>query len=61
LKAIELKLEKEGGAFVVPVVISDKITLEFTLDSGQADQFQPMYSGALVRAGTVSIADLIDK
>jgi hypothetical protein len=32
-----IPLKPEGGTFVVPVLINDKITLDFTLDSGAAD------------------------
>jgi len=35
--AESIALKKEGGTFVVPVVINDKITLNFIIDSGASD------------------------
>ena len=40
--AESVPLRSEGGTFVVPVLINDKITLDFTLDSGAADVSIPL-------------------
>jgi len=59
--AASVLLKRDGGTFVVPVLINDKITLEFTLDSGAADVSIPAdVFSTLVRAGTVSKGDFID-
>jgi hypothetical protein len=56
-----IPLKPEGGTFVVPVLINDKIPLDFTLDSGAADVSIPLdvYS-TLQRAHTISKADLLE-
>jgi clan AA aspartic protease (TIGR02281 family) len=54
-------LSREHGTFVVPVVINDKITLNFTLDSGAADVSIPAdVFTTLRRAGTITRNDLLD-
>ena len=54
-------LKPKGGTFVVPVLINDKITLDFTIDSGAADVSIPAdVFSTLVRAGTVAESDLLD-
>ncbi len=59
--AMSIPLKKEGGTFVVPVLINDKITLGFTLDSGAADVSIPAdVFSTLVRTGTVAESDFID-
>jgi clan AA aspartic protease (TIGR02281 family) len=60
--AESIALKQEGGTFVVPVLINDKITLNFTIDSGAADVSIPAdVFSTLVRAGTITTADLRDK
>ncbi len=55
-------LKLEGGTYLVPVVINDKITLNFTVDSGASDVSIPAdVFSTLVRTGTVSQSDLRDK
>src|SRR3984885_8472356 len=50
------------GTLQVPVVINDKITLDFTIDSGATDVSIPAtVFSALTRNGTVSAQDLLDK
>src|SRR6516162_2433738 len=56
-----IPLKSDGGTFVVPVVINDKITLNFTLDSGAADVSIPAdVFSTLVRTGTILKSDYID-
>jgi clan AA aspartic protease (TIGR02281 family) len=56
-----IPLRLEGGTFVVPVLINDKITLDFTIDSGAADVSMPAdVFSTMVRAGTVERGDLMD-
>jgi clan AA aspartic protease (TIGR02281 family) len=55
----EVPLKKDGGTFVVPVLINGAITLDFTLDSGAADVSVPAdVFSTLVRTGTISDADI---
>jgi clan AA aspartic protease (TIGR02281 family) len=50
------------GTLQVPVVINDKISLDFTIDSGATDVSIPAsVFAALTRAGTVSRQDFLDK
>src|SRR5215831_5919363 len=54
-------LQSEGGTFLVPVVINDQITLNFTLDSGAADVSIPAdVFSTLVRTGTIRQSDYLD-
>jgi hypothetical protein len=54
-------LKQEGGTFVVPVLINDKITLNFTLDSGASDVSVPAdVFLTLTRTGTIEKDDLMD-
>jgi hypothetical protein len=56
-----VQLKADHGTFVVPVVLNDRITLPFTLDSGAADVSIPEdVFTTLVRAGTISKGDLRD-
>jgi clan AA aspartic protease (TIGR02281 family) len=56
-----IPLISEHGTFVVPVVINDKITLNFTIDSGASDVSIPSdVFSTLVRAGTVAKSDFLD-
>jgi tetratricopeptide (TPR) repeat protein/predicted aspartyl protease len=55
-----IPLRSEGGTFVLPVLINDKITLDFTLDSGAADVSIPLdVFSTLRRTHTISDADLL--
>lgn len=61
-QAESIPLISEHGTFVVPVVINDKISLNFTIDSGAADVSIPAdVFSTLVRAGTIAKTDLLDK
>lgn len=56
-----IPLKSQGGIFVVPVVINDQITLNFTLDSGAADVSIPAdVFSTLVRTGTIQDSDYLD-
>ena len=47
-------MKKDGGTYVVPVVINDAITLDFTVDSGAADVSIPEdVVTTLMRTGTI--------
>jgi clan AA aspartic protease (TIGR02281 family) len=60
--ADSVPLKREGGTFVVPVLINGKITLDFTIDSGAADVSIPAdVFSTMIRAGTVESSDLLDK
>jgi clan AA aspartic protease (TIGR02281 family) len=55
-----IPLQVEDGTFVVPVRINDKITLDFTLDSGASDVTIPAdVFSTLRRTHTISDSDLI--
>lgn len=55
-----IPLKSQGGIFVVPVVINDQITLNFTLDSGAADVSIPAdVFSTLVRTGTIQDSDYL--
>jgi clan AA aspartic protease (TIGR02281 family) len=55
-----IQLRSEGGTFVVPVLINDKITLDFTLDSGAADVSIPLdVFSTLQRTHTISEAEVL--
>jgi predicted aspartyl protease len=57
----EIKLEKQGGTYAVPVWINRAITLKFVLDSGASDVLIPAdVFLTLLRTGTVSESDLLD-
>jgi hypothetical protein len=54
-------LQNEGGTYVVPVLINNAITLNFTVDSGASDVVIPFdVFATLVRAGTIQETDLLD-
>jgi clan AA aspartic protease (TIGR02281 family) len=60
--AESVSLKWDSGTYVVPVVINDKITLEFTLDSGASDVSIPLdVFSTLVRTHTISGNDLLGK
>ena len=57
---ILIPLQKEGGTYVVPVLINNAITLDFTVDSGAADVVIPAdVFTTLVRTGTIQETDLL--
>jgi hypothetical protein len=52
VQAVSISLLREHGTFVVPVLINDKITLNFTIDSGASDVSIPAdVLSTLTRAG----------
>lgn len=56
----EVRLEKRGGTFIVPVTINDQLSLDFYLDSGSADVTIPAATfEALQRAGSIRPDDII--
>ena len=55
-----IPLIREHGILMVPVVINDKITLNFTIDSGASDVSIPAdVFSTLTRTGTISKKDLL--
>jgi len=55
-----IPLQLEGGTFSVPVLINDRLTLNFMLDSGAADVSIPEdVASTLMRTGTLGAADFI--
>lgn len=53
-------MKKEGGTYVVPVLINNAITLGFTVDSGASDVSIPAdVVSTLMRAGTILNTDVI--
>ena len=61
VQAESIRLTREHGILMVPVLINSKISLNFTLDSGASDVSIPAnVFSALVRAGTIAKSDLID-
>ncbi len=59
--AESIPLIRERGTFVVPVAINNKITLNFTIDSGASDVSIPAnVFFMLTRAGTISESDFLD-
>jgi clan AA aspartic protease (TIGR02281 family) len=61
VQAESVALIREHGTFVVPVLINDKITLKFTVDSGAADVSIPAdVFSTLVRAETIEETDMLD-
>lgn len=56
----EVPLRIEGGTFVVPAVINDRITLDFHIDSGAADVALPIdVVLTLIRTGTIQSSDFL--
>jgi clan AA aspartic protease (TIGR02281 family) len=61
VQAESVALTRENGTFVVPVLINDKITLKFTVDSGAADVSIPAdVFSTLIRAETIEATDMLD-
>lgn len=57
---IEIPLEKQGGTYVVPVLINNTITLDFVVDSGASDVSVPAdVVMTLIRTGTIAKNDFI--
>jgi clan AA aspartic protease (TIGR02281 family) len=58
--SILVPLEKEGGTYVVPVLINGAIPLKFVVDSGAADVIIPAdVVSTLLRTGTIDRSDFI--
>ncbi len=56
----EVRLERQGGTYAVPVLINRAITLKFVLDSGASDVLIPAdVFHTLIRTGTISESDFI--
>jgi clan AA aspartic protease (TIGR02281 family) len=59
--AESILLKREGGVFVLPVQVNDRITLDFTIDSGAADVVIPAdVFSTLSRTGTITSKDMMD-
>jgi hypothetical protein len=59
--AESVALKREAGTLVLPVVINDRLILNFTLDSGASDVTIPEdVARTLVRTGTITRSDLPD-
>ena len=57
---IRVPLKRDGGTFVVPVLINGAISLDFVIDSGAADVSIPSdVFSTLIRAGTVEKSDIL--
>ena len=55
-------LQRDGGTYVVPVVINGIITLKFTVDSGASDVSVPAdVVSTLIRAGTITESDFVGR
>jgi predicted aspartyl protease len=55
-------MQRQGGTFVVPVIINNAITLNFVVDSGAADVSIPAdVVSTLMRTGTLKAADFYGK
>lgn len=55
---IEVNLDKQGGVLLVPVLINDKIPLDFVIDSGASDVTVPAdVVSTLMRTGTLVPTD----
>jgi clan AA aspartic protease (TIGR02281 family) len=60
--ATEVRLEKRGGAYYVPVRINDAVTIPFLLDTGASDLAIPVdVAQTLVRARALENRDFIGK
>jgi clan AA aspartic protease (TIGR02281 family) len=56
------QMKREGGTYVVPVLINNAITLDFMVDSGASDVSIPAdVVSTLIRAGTIKNTDFIDE
>ena len=62
VSGMEVPLQPSGGTWTVPVSINDKITLDFTIDSGAADVSIPAdVVMTLVRTGSLTDNDFLGK
>jgi clan AA aspartic protease (TIGR02281 family) len=58
--AESIAMKREDGLFVVPVVVDDRITLGFIIDSGATDVTIPAdVVSTLIRAGSISPSDYL--
>lgn len=58
--ASEVALQRQGGTFVVPVLINNVLTLNFVIDSGAADVSIPAdVVMTLIRTGTIRDTDFL--
>jgi clan AA aspartic protease (TIGR02281 family) len=58
--AILVPMQREGGAYVVPVLINETITLNFVVDSGASDVSIPAdVVTTLMRTGTLKQSDFL--
>lgn len=58
--AESIPLRREGGVLVLPVQVNDRITLDFTIDSGAADVVIPAdVFSTLSRTGTITSKDMM--
>jgi clan AA aspartic protease (TIGR02281 family) len=61
VRAETVSLTRERGAFVLPVVMNDRITRNFMIDSGASDvTISGDVVAALTRAGTIATTDFLD-
>lgn len=61
VRAETVPLQREHGAFVLPVVINGRITRSFMIDSGASDvTISAEVLAALVRAGTIATTDFLE-
>ena len=59
--AESILLKREAGVLVLPVQVNDRITLDFTIDSGAADVVIPAdVFSTLSRTGTITSKDMMD-
>jgi len=62
VSAESIPLIRAQGTLLVPVLINGRISLDFTIDSGATDVAIPSnVMSSLIRAGTVSSQDFLDK
>ena len=60
VSGLSIPMKREGGTYVVPVLINNAITLDFTVDSGASDVSIPEdVVSTLIRAGTIRDTDFI--
>lgn len=58
--AESIPLKRQGGVLVLPVQVNDRITLDFTIDSGAADVVIPAdVFSTLSRTGTITSKDMM--
>jgi clan AA aspartic protease (TIGR02281 family) len=59
---LEVKLIRKNGVLVVPVVINDRITLDFIVDSGASDvAITADVAMTLIRTGTIGRDDFLGR